>query len=348
VVSHRSPIAEIDSHLLSCPEDMTERERSGETTRFGNGSGIRESDLARIDEQQVHSAGNASQIWRSFHAHYDTRHYLDTKGNILDPLRQVAEFFGKPAEDTILFENQGKHCFEIRLMLDKIGKGSRILDIGGGMGVNLLCLHRMMGTALQLFLVDRFQEYADDNPMGPWTTGLQLMQQAAISVTNQDFWDDYSLRYDSDQFDLVTCFDVIEHFPGHPLRLLGEVKRILRPEGAFILGGPNAIALNRRIKLLVGMHPYIAFQGWCSAKYIGHFREYSAKEYQQLLEMAGLECVETYLVPEPMATRARYSYHKRKHSWISPKSVALRAAYLLELLVPGFRQSAYFVASKTL
>lgn len=265
---------------------------------------------------------------------------------IRNTVRQVAEFFGKQAEETIKFENEGKHCFEIGLILNWICKGRRILDVGGGMGVNLICLHKMTRGELEFYLVDRFDEYSDNNRMGAKTKGLELMQQAAISITNQDFWKDPSLKYDSGYFDIVSCFDVVEHLPGHPLRLLNEINRILKPRGVFIFGAPNAVALNRRVKLLIGKHPYMPFDKWCSDNYFGHYREYNHKEYRFLLETAGFKCKEMLWVSEPSATRARYRYHKRKHGWISPISVALWAACFLETLVPSFRQSIYCVASK--
>ena len=265
---------------------------------------------------------------------------------ILNTVRQVANFFGKPAADSIIFENEGKHCFEIGLLLGRIFKDMRILDVGGGMGVNLICLQKMMGSALELFLVDRFEEYTEDNPMGTCTKGIELMQKANISVTHQDFLKDPSLRYDCGYFDVVSCFDVVEHIPKNPLQLFAEVKRILKPGGVFILGAPNSIALNRRIKLLVGIHPYMPFDEWCSDNYYSHYREYSHKEYKYLLEIAGFKCDEILRLQEPSATRARYRYHKRRYGWISPKSIALWIAFLLETLVPCFRQRVYCIASK--
>lgn len=52
----------------------------------------------------------------------------------------VAKEFGKNAKNTILYDNFGKHKLELTLILQKEHKCLNVLDIGGGMGINLLCL----------------------------------------------------------------------------------------------------------------------------------------------------------------------------------------------------------------
>jgi SAM-dependent methyltransferase len=47
------------------------------------------------------------------------------------------------------------------------------------------------------------------------------------------------LPFASSAFDLVVCFDVIEHAP-EPLRALGELRRVLRPDGRLLISLPPA------------------------------------------------------------------------------------------------------------
>ena len=58
----------------------------------------------------------------------------------------VAEEFGSPARETIVFENLGKHVLEIDLILRSLPGGGRVLDVGGGLGVNLLAIKRLRGS----------------------------------------------------------------------------------------------------------------------------------------------------------------------------------------------------------
>ena len=47
------------------------------------------------------------------------------------------------------------------------------------------------------------------------------------------------LPYDDGSFDLVTCFEVIEHVPD-PGAVLGELRRVLAPGGVLAISSPNA------------------------------------------------------------------------------------------------------------
>jgi 2-polyprenyl-3-methyl-5-hydroxy-6-metoxy-1,4-benzoquinol methylase len=53
-------------------------------------------------------------------------------------------------------------------------------------------------------------------------------------------------------FDIVTCFEVIEHIRD-PYNLLTEIYRVLKPDGAFIISTPNVAWWYLRVKLLLGI-----------------------------------------------------------------------------------------------
>lgn len=52
-------------------------------------------------------------------------------------------------------------------------------------------------------------------------------------------------KFSEDAFDVVTLWEVIEHVP-HPVRLLSEIRRVLRPGGMLLLSTPNADSLFHR------------------------------------------------------------------------------------------------------
>jgi SAM-dependent methyltransferase len=261
-------------------------------------------------------------------------------------LERVAAEYGPPAEETILGENGGKHVFELETLLDLAPRGGRVLDVGGGLGVDLLCLHEAVGDELELHLVDRFVEYTAENRMGDQGVGLNLLRSAGIHVMNRDFWPDPKLEvYPENHFDVVCSFDVIEHLPGHPLPLFREIRRILKPGGAFLLGSPNAISVHRRLTLLSGRHPYIDFDEWCSERYFQHYREYTAAEHRALLERAGFECERPQLVSEPLGTLARVA-RSDPATRLSVRSGLLQVLAAAERVAPPLRGSVYCVGRK--
>ena len=72
-----------------------------------------------------------------------------------------------------------------------------------------------------------------------------------------------NLQYEDSSFDIICCFQVIEHLE-HPERFLLAARRILKPSGMLLLSTPNRLTS-------AFDWPY-------------HFREYTAEELTELLE----------------------------------------------------------------
>ena len=97
--------------------------------------------------------------------------------------------------------------------------------------------------------------------------------------------------YPDGHFSTVLCCELIEHLFADPMHLMGEVNRILRPGGHFVLTTPNVAALRGISAILQGYHPgffhaYIrpAESGEVDAR---HNREYTPREIHKLLENSG-------------------------------------------------------------
>ncbi len=58
------------------------------------------------------------------------------------------------------------------------------------------------------------------------------------------------LPYGDNEFDLVTCTEVIEHIE-HYRRTIREIYRVLRPGGILVLSTPNVLSLRSRIRYLL-------------------------------------------------------------------------------------------------
>jgi SAM-dependent methyltransferase len=102
--------------------------------------------------------------------------------------------------------------------------GADVLDAGCGVGYGTAVLAEEAGRVV----------------------GVDLSQQAIgyarrrYARTNVEFLvsDVAALPLSDDTFDAVCAFETIEHLP-EPLRFLREVKRVLRPDGVFVVSTPR-------------------------------------------------------------------------------------------------------------
>jgi SAM-dependent methyltransferase len=260
--------------------------------------------------------------------------------SIRDALTHTACFFSARARETILCENFHKHAFEVRAIAAAAGADGTVCDLGGGLGVNLLTLRRL-GHRGRLVLIDRFVEYDEQNRMGSAADAISILTSHNIEFLRQDFWVDVNLPLPDGVCNVTTCFDVVEHLPGHPLHQLRELHRLLRPGGTCILGGPNSVSLMKRLKLLFGMHPYTPLEAWLEDRFFEHFREYSRREYEELLRRAGFEAIASIPSAAVTLSRARKGFHRRPLAAASPVRLLLWGLAAAELAVPTLRHTIY-------
>jgi SAM-dependent methyltransferase len=264
----------------------------------------------------------------------------DRSASTEQALLRVARRFAPAARDIILYENRYKHLYEVRRILEAAGTGGAVCDLGGGLGVNLLTL-RELGCSGRLVLIDQFDEYDEDNRMGEWRSAVTMLQGAGIEVVRADFWSEWRLPLAGGACDVATCLDVVEHLPGHPLRQLGELRRILRPGGACLISGPNGVSLMKRVKALLGRYPYSPLEEWLTEPYYEHYREYTRAEYEELLRRAGFADVASHASAAVTRCRARFRFHRTPLRPLSPRLPLLWGLAAVEALLPGVRHGVY-------
>lgn len=182
--------------------------------------------------------------------------------------------------------------------------------------------------------------------MGNSASGIKLMQDSKIEVINSNLLNINKLPLKEESIDIVTIFDVIEHFPKHPLQLLNETRRILKSGGRLLLSGPNCLSILKKIYMLTGRHPYINYETWISNRYYSHYREYTKDEYVNLVELAGLKVEKVILSTEPWKTRMLNKYNHRKLNPISFRYLGVVGCWLIQTIFPTLRESIYVVAKK--
>jgi SAM-dependent methyltransferase len=99
--------------------------------------------------------------------------------------------------------------------------GKEVLDAGCGVGYGLALLAER--DPARLVGVDVAAE------------ALERAGGAPAELVQADLRE---LPLESDSFDVVVCFEVIEHVEGHE-RVLDELRRVLRPGGTLLISSPN-------------------------------------------------------------------------------------------------------------
>jgi hypothetical protein len=91
------------------------------------------------------------------------------------------------------------------------------------------------------------------------------------------------------EMDLVVMGEVLEHLHTSPVHVFSFVRSFLSEKGKYIVGTPNAAALEKRFALLMGKNPYELIR--LDKDNPGHFREYTVEELRRMGREANLELI---------------------------------------------------------
>ena len=93
----------------------------------------------------------------------------------------------------------------------------------------------------------------------------------------------------ANQFDLVSCWETMEHFNFNPVGFIRDLHRVLKPGGTAFITVPNMAELENRVKLLFGksigttVESYARNYEYADGTFLGfHWREYVLSELTEL------------------------------------------------------------------
>jgi len=165
----------------------------------------------------------------------------------------------------------------------KIATARSVLDVGCGSG-NVLDALRAPGR--RLCGVEMSAEAA------------QSLQARGMEGCAVDLEKD-RLPFHDGEFDVALCYDVLEHVFA-PGRLLGEIRRVLRPEGVAMLCVPNTLNLFNRLVFLLGDYVDVMDTSHQSEDmFSNHIRLFSKTLFERFVTANGFRVAERhYYFPE--------------------------------------------------
>ena len=206
---------------------------------------------------------------------------------------------------------------QLELLLEYVPPDGLIVDVGTGTGIVPLSL---LAAGRRVFAVDRPGGGAE---VAEWIR--ERGGETAYATVGPE-----AIPLDAGSADAVLLADVIEHLPGSPLPLLGEIRRVLKPGGWLVLTTPNATRIHARLKLLAGrsVWPPLAVVLGEDAIHASHHREYTRGDVAEVLKLAGfdgasVEMVEERLLRLPLVGRAASRMLAASAPWLAGDIVAV-------------------------
>jgi SAM-dependent methyltransferase len=98
-----------------------------------------------------------------------------------------------------------------------------------------------------------------------------------------------SIPADDTTYDLVLCFEVIEHMEIDPMFLMSEINRVLRPDGLCFISTPNSISARNVYKILHGYAPHFFMKYSKKRTYHRHNLEYAPHQMLDLIKSSGFQ-----------------------------------------------------------
>lgn len=159
------------------------------------------------------------------------------------------------------------HQARYHLALSYVGQGARILDAacGVGYGAYYLATNSNCEAVTAVEVSDEALEWAKEH-----------FASDKITFVQADLTEDFTVKLPSDQYDLITCFETLEHLKDDRF-FLTQVRRLLKPGGLLLLSVPNEDLVP-----------------WATANNPWHFRHYRTTELVELMGEMGFHVVDGY------------------------------------------------------
>lgn len=225
-------------------------------------------------------------------------------------------------------------AFSIRLALNGADpRGMSVCDIGGGVG---LFSTGCAALGMKALLVD---DFADPINRRVGHSVFVVHKRYGVRILSRNVITE-GLGDISEQFDVVTTFDSMEHWHHSPKRLFRHVgEQLLKPGGRFVLGAPNCVNLRKRFSVPLGVGKWSSMEDWYQQpEFRGHVREPDVADLRYIARDMGLKDVR--ILGRNWVGYASRSRLVRLGTWIADKPLQIFPPLCADLYMTGTRQPA--------
>lgn len=174
-----------------------------------------------------------------------------------------------------------RHAFELELILGLKGTDIDLWDLGGGAGLFAAAAAQL---GIRTTLVD---DFFDLEQYGAADATIAILESLGVQVVRHDF-DMGPVALDKG-LDVVTTFHTIEHLHSSPRGGYQGVVEALAPGGLFVVAGPNAVNLRKRLTMPFGGVHWSTMDHWYyTPVFRAHVREPCARDLLEIAADLGL------------------------------------------------------------
>lgn len=168
--------------------------------------------------------------------------------------------------------NYGRHitsAWANNFLNDSQAENLKVLDVGCGLGGDLINIKNKSKKNLNLFGIEVYSEYTK-------TSREKGINVEMINIEKDKF------PFEDSYFDLIIINQVLEHTK-EIFFIISELNRVLKKDGHLIVGVPNLAAFHNRILLSIGKQPA------CIKTESAHVRGYTKKALINFVEKRGFK-----------------------------------------------------------
>lgn len=126
----------------------------------------------------------------------------------------------------------------------------------------------------------------------------EFIERAGLEIITCNIEKD-PLPFPDDHFHYVIFNEIFEHLRINPIATLKELRRVVHPDGVFVLSTPNLYSVRNIVNIIRGKgfdDPYTEFNKLNTIGHMGHVREYSVRQVQAFLANTGFKILKSTTV----------------------------------------------------